>query len=149
VNARKGLNVAEEQFSQKNTPDHPDGWRCFIVEPTGEKVQVRYGAAHDEWHLVDVFRAVDGTQTWPYGTLPIGAMFYVFNPARPGEDKRSLVVVTPVGEVQVDVTRPDGGRWQRTGIPPLITLRPQIKLDGYRGRLEGGVLSVDLDGRVY
>jgi hypothetical protein len=141
--------AVEGRHPVRNLPDTEDGWRCFLVEPTGRKLQKRYGEGYHDWHTVDEMRALDRNATYGYDELPIGAMFYVLDALKPGDDKRALVLVTPGGEFKVDVPTPEGKRWQRSGTPPTITVRPQIKLPGYRGTLAHGILSVDLDGRVY
>lgn len=67
------------------------------------------------------------------GTQP-GAMFYyedVFDPpytfSNNTEDGKHLVVVLPDGHWwHVDSTPSNGGRWTRSGTPPIITATPSI-----------------------
>jgi hypothetical protein len=65
-----------------------------------------------------------------------------------GPDGRCLVLKTPAGDWVIDGPASGGGRWERTGVPPLITARPSILIPGqYHGWLTAGVLSDDIDGK--
>lgn len=73
-----------------------------------------------------------------------------------GTDGRSFVMRLPGnGEWAIDAVSTSGGRWERTGEPPNITVRPSILSHGsatrkeYHGFLTDGVLSDDLEGRTY
>jgi hypothetical protein len=67
-----------------------------------------------------------------------------------GPDGRSLVMRLPAGgEWAIDGPSRSGGRWTRTGEPPLITARPSILSTHYHGWLTDGILSDDLEGRQY
>lgn len=39
--------------------------------------------------------------------------------------------------------------WTVTGLPPCVTVRPSIVSPGYHGWLTDGVLSDDIEGRIY
>jgi hypothetical protein len=71
---------------------------------------------------------------------PEGAMWYAdWSPHR-GPDGHSLVLKTPAGEWQIDAPGKDGGRWTRSGTPPLVTVTPPLKLKTYTATLHGGLL---------
>lgn len=73
-----------------------------------------------------------------------------------GPDGRSLVMRLPGnGEWTIDGPSQNGPGWERTGEPPRITVRPSILSypstagPGYHGWLTDGILSDDLEGRIY
>ena len=90
------------------------------------------------------------------GMLWDAPWFLDFTPPWAGPDGRSLVMRLPGrGEWGIDGPSNNGPGWQRTGMPPSITVRPSIlshgsgSVKGYHGWLTDGVLSDDLDGRTY
>ena len=67
-------------------------------------------------------------------------------------NRAPLYVVLPNGDpFCVDqCASVSGNGWTVTGTPPLITVHPSIHAVGeYHGWLQSGVLSDDIDGRVY
>jgi hypothetical protein len=101
-----------------------------------------------------IYRAVDGRGEWPQRSLPPGAMFdAVWH--RPfghiGPDGLSLTVQLPPGGLDlwcIDSHGTDGGKWTRTGVPPLVTVKPSIKTGAYHGFLQNGRLTDCLGDRV-
>lgn len=103
-----------------------------------------------------LYRAPDGQEyTIHPGDAPVGAMWdapWLIHDAEPwiGPDGRCLMVRLPDGtDWTIDGPSRSGGRWTRTGDPPLITVRPSILSTKYHGWLTDGVLSDDLEGRQY
>ncbi len=77
------------------------------------------------------------------GTAPPGAMFRAdwLEPRYVGSDGISLGLVTPGGTWLIDFPASSGGgRWTRTGTPPMITAMPSILTPSYHGWLRDGVL---------
>lgn len=67
-----------------------------------------------------------------------------------GPDGRSLVARLPDGtDWAMDAPSKSGGKWERSGEPPRIAVRPSIASPGYHGWLTDGILSDDLEGRTY
>jgi hypothetical protein len=64
--------------------------------------------------------------------VPVGAMWFVAG--------FGLVVRTPGGDWTVDQEMPGGGRWTRSGVPPKITVEPDVRIGNYHGRLRDGFL---------
>ena len=90
------------------------------------------------------------------GMLWDAPWFLDFNPPWAGPDGRCLIMRLPgSGEWTIDGPATGGGGWTRTGEPPKITVRPSIlshasgSVKGYHGFLTDGVLSDDLEGRMY
>lgn len=94
----------------------------------------------------------DGTRTWPQRSLPPGAMYedpWAYH--APGPDGVRLAVVLPP-EGSNTIWHPDspsstGGAWQRSGVPPKVTITPSILTGAYHGFLTDGVLSDSLPDR--
>jgi len=88
----------------------------------------------------------------PLRFAPAGAMYDAsWFPAFSGPDGLSLTVVLPgwEGPWHIDGPSGTGGRWARTGVPPLVTVTPSINVPGkYHGWLSNGVLTDDVEGRV-
>lgn len=56
------------------------------------------------------------------------------------DDGRILMVRTPGGEWCIDGPSDDEKRWERTGEPPMITVKGSIRIGGYHGVLTNGLL---------
>jgi len=76
------------------------------------------------------------------GCAPAGAMFYSDWGTFTGPDGRSLSVITPSGQWDIDHPPADGDKpWERTGTPPNVTANPSILFrGGYHGWLRNGEL---------
>ena len=99
------------------------------------------------------YQAPDGQQyTTHRGDAPPGAMWHSphMADAWTGPDGLCLYVVLPSGEQWgMDCPSTNGDGWTRTGTPPRITATPSIAASRYHGYLTDGVLTDDLEGRVY
>lgn len=102
---------------------------------------------------------------WPFGSLPIGAMFDTlwvkdrmlespgsWTDYRVGPDGLVLTVITPGGEWCIDRASSGGGFWTRSGTAPELVVTPSIDIRGeagYHGWLgtgcPPGTLSDDLE----
>lgn len=134
----------------------PAEWPCADPRwPTHCACGYAFHAEHDPWqlHYQALFQRPETGDEYVLRpeSLPIGAMFDCpwFLPQWAGPDGRCLQVMTPGGLWVIDGPSSSGGRWQRTGTPPLITARPSILAPRYHGWLTDGVLTDDLDGRSY
>jgi hypothetical protein len=100
--------------------------------------------------------------TQPRDTRRIGAMWWVegrdeYAGADHLANRRGqhlLIVETPGGAWVVDGRSFDGTTygpgWVRTGEPPRVTVTPSVNIVGaYHGYLRDGVLTDDLEGRIY
>lgn len=112
--------------------------------------------ATDHWqvHSDRLYRGFpDGNlYTLRDSNLPIGAMWNADWLVRSGKgsDGMSLMVRLPGGaDWPIDAIL-NGKSWSRIGTPPDITAAPSVNHVGvYHGTLMGGILSEDVEGRVF
>jgi len=142
--------------------------QCFLIEKTDLPYQWYYYDENNNKILCDkddpkaqqgtpVYKRIDNGELL-VGTCP-GAMFYGEDilpqtpnakfPYKVGPDGKALVVVLPDNHWWwIDSIPGNGGKWERTGIPPNVTARPSIlthkgeggKEQSYHGFLTDGVL---------
>ncbi len=112
----------------------------------------------DEWQLFceRVFVAPDGTEHVLHGQVAPGLMVdatWLHGVTGYGDrspDGMVLMLYLPGGVPWIiDGPASGGGHWERTGVPPAITVLPSIASPGYHGWLTDGELSADLEGRTY
>jgi hypothetical protein len=70
-----------------------------------------------------------------------------------GPDGKCWAVVLPPGGQDdfwlIDSEASSGGFWTRTGEAPNLTVSPSIKTHNYHGFLQNGVLTDDVEGKVF
>jgi len=101
----------------------------------------------DQWQVFRnrLFTRSDNGELTTIVSAPPGAMWYadwLQNLARyqRSPDGRVLVVKTPGGDWAVDGPSRDGSGWNRTGVPPNVTVTPSIIIGNYHGFLTDGEL---------
>ena len=100
----------------------------------------------DRWQVrvEQLYRRADGGEEYTLRTVPPGAMWDAWWYPWKGDDGRSLCVALPpdggLDYWAVDGPSTDGGRWTRTGVPPLVTANPSILTPRYHGFLRDGEL---------
>lgn len=85
-----------------------------------------------------------GLYDGPLHETPAGAMWDAWwvGDDRRGSDGVALCVMLPDDTVwDIDGPATGGGRWTRTGDPPVVTVTPSIQSVGYHGFLTDGVLT--------
>jgi hypothetical protein len=93
-----------------------------------------------------IYRRQGDGEEMPLCEAPAGAMFYsgwYEDIGIAGPDGRSLSVITPGGQWDIDMPSSSGGHWQRSGEPPNVTANPSILIGSpprYHGWLRNGVL---------
>lgn len=94
-----------------------------------------------------VWRAADGREfSDDLGGPPPGAMRHVWwydtlTPDYGGPDGKTYSVITPDGHDWImDGPASNGGKWLRTGEPPVVTAEPSIQTPAWHGFLERGWL---------
>lgn len=111
---------------------------------------------HDQWqcNVTRLFAGGPSESTW-IGTLreaPPGAIWEAtwLGKNYRGPDGRSIVVKLPDGtDWIVDAETAQGGRWTRTGEIPRISVTPSVDTGRYHGFLRDGMITADLEGRIY
>lgn len=113
----------------------------------------------ETWQVLShaLYTREDGQESWTIRDMPPGAMFDTFWLPKTwvGPDGRSLSVALPPDEGpdrmnhiwHVDGPSSSGGRWTRTGEPPVLTVTPSILTHRYHGFLTSGVLTDSLPDR--
>lgn len=125
-------------------------WRCKFVEYTKERDALKvgdmfYGPAKEEMQLRGKYTL------WVYMQCRFLSEHYWAN----NSHRRPLFVVLPGQHLFcIDGQEWNSGRhwggWTVTGEVPDITVSPSINIGGlYHGWLKDGVLSDDVEGRVY
>lgn len=103
----------------------------------------------DEWQhgAEQLYRRSDTAELCTLRDAPPGAMWYApwYEQVYKGPDGRCLVVRTPCGDWIPDAESANGGKpWDRTGVPPLVTVTPSILINSgkrsYHGWLRAGQL---------
>lgn len=99
----------------------------------------------DEWQVFyeTLYKRSDNDHVTTLGDAPVGAMWFADWMSKPfhGTDGHCLVVKLPDGyEWMVDGPAKDGGRWIRTGVPPLVSASPSIVTPNWHGFLTNGIL---------
>jgi hypothetical protein len=113
-------------------------------------------APEDEWQVSPrhlYARVGDPSTTFKEDEIPPGAMFDALWLPWTGPDGKSWSVILPPGGMNnvwhIDGQAASGGHWARTGEAPNITASPSIKSPRYHGFLQNGVLTTDVEGKVF
>ncbi|MHC4507747.1 MAG: hypothetical protein ACYTAO_02170 [Planctomycetota bacterium] len=99
----------------------------------------------DHWQVnVNVLYVARGTkeaagydgQLFVIQEAPVGAMWdaWWYKDNFKGADGKCIVLKTPGGDWIVDGTSSDGGKWQRSGEPPELTVNPSIGIGREPGK---------------
>lgn len=130
----------------------------------------RFHPMEDSWqvNVESLYRGAPDGQLHQLRDLPPGALWTApwFADTKEGleryggPDGQCWCLMTPCG-VEWIVYSPssDGKKWQVEGVPPLLTVSPSIGINisgklahptrSYHGFLKQGILSEDVDGRVF
>lgn len=112
---------------------------------------MEFGFSHCQRWYDQMFCAEDGRE-WPIRELPPGAIFHASwrdDVDKPKDGKAWAVILPDRQTWYIDSEPNNGGRWIRSGEPPLLTVSPSILTPGYHGFLKNGILTDDLDGRKF
>jgi hypothetical protein len=111
------------------------GWRTLLGTTSWRRLDG--DEVHDDQHDFGPGAMYDATP-WTPGTWR-------------GPDGRCwAIVLPPAGRSDfwlIDGEASGGGRWTRTGTPPVISVTPSILTPNYHGFLQGGVLTDSLPDR--
>lgn len=125
-----------EVYTPPEDPRYPEQCECgYTFKETDTK----------QLFTLSIYESKATGERWLENALPIGAMFdaWWFPNEWKGADQRTLAVVLPPGSGNVwiiDAPASSGNHWQRTGVPPNITVTPSILTPRYHGFLTNGIL---------
>lgn len=136
-----------ERVAVEVPPDNPD-WpmkceACAYTFPACDPKQVFERRLYEDRRdgtLTTLDDAAPGAMWWAWwlGDKSIGSRYWKERGGGP-----HLMVKTPGGEWDVDMTSTNGEGWQWSGEPPLVSATPSIAIGNpmrYHGFLTGGVL---------